>query len=356
MATLEEMMAAIAGMPITPTKGSANAIVIDPKNIVSRPITQPYGLIPSALGGYNPLVLPTQPVNMASGRIAMPVAPTTEVAQPPVTPVVDTGAGVQVAAMPNVSIPNIPIPAAPEMPGGMTVEQAKAMGAALAPNVNIQPLTRQDIIGTENLRDIIGLLPENVKDIVDTRSAIRGQKAAEDAAAVALAKQTQGLDVAQDVMQKAPELQARKDVAVYGAKATERLEAQKQQAERNKALAGFKWDALVKLNTKASTPKDMLEQEVARIKLLAMQPGGEKQITASQANIAGLVKTMSGPDSMQFLQDFTTSIGMLPPELQAKFSGAITPDVMLMLQQNIATMKDVPQMAGGVAMTPPRGK
>ena len=278
------------------------------------------------------------------------------VKQVPVTPPVDIGAGVAVAAMPNVSIPNIPIPAAPTMPGGITVEQAIAMGASLAPNVNLQPLTQAEIFGSADPRATLGLLPENLSALVDMRAGARSQKAADDAAAVALAKQTQGIDVAQDIAKDIPKTQERKDIAVYGTKAQERLEAQKQQAERNREVAKLKWDFFTKVATKATTHKDIWEQEVARLHYIASQPGGEKQITEAQARIAKIPQGMSDADALDALMILNEKLGALSPEMRAKMSGlipeSIIKDLTIKATRAVASRSNA---ATGVTFTPKAG-
>lgn len=302
---------------------------------------------------------PPEPINQV---VRMPIsAPPVTAVAPPVAPIMPSayGANVSVSGIPKVNIPDVTIPPEPTMPAGMTLEQAIAMGSALAPNVNLQPLTRQDILGTEDPRSLIGLLPEHVKQLMDTRTGLRASKAAEDAAAVALAKQTQGLDVAQDIAKDIPKQQQARDIAQYGAKAAEKLTAQKakydRDTEQTKLDAG-RLKALYEVSRQPINYTEMLNQEKSRILLLSGQPGGESQITAAQARMAGIVERMSDAEAATYIRDYATSLGLLPPDMQAKM--ALPPDMManLMIKAK-RSVSDVTPSATGVTFTPkPGGK
>lgn len=300
------------------------------------------------------------PPEPTSQVVTMPMPAPPGVAAPSVTPTVPSTYGASVSAMtvPNITIPDVAIPAAPEMPGGMTVEQAKVMGAALAPNVNLQPLTQADIFGSADPRATIGLLPEHLKTLVDMRAGARTQKAAEDAAAVALAKQTQGLDVAQDIAKDIPKQKQASDLAQFGAKAAERLTAQKAKTDRDTKQAELslgRLKLLSEINKKAGSYVDMLNNEKARIQLLASTPGGASQITEAQARMAGILDLLPDAEALPFYQNYLTSIGMLPPELQAKMG--LPPDmiakIMLKSQRSLGGTNEF--NATGVTFTPKTG-
>lgn len=254
-------------------------------------------------------------------------------AAPMVTPtmpdIYGVNASAQGASIPNVRIPDIAIPAAPVMPGGMTVEQAIAMGQAFAPNVNLQPLTQTDIFGSADPRATIGLLPEHLKTLVDMRAGARTQKAGEDAAAVALAKQTQGLDFAQDIAKDIPKQKQASDLAQFGAKSTERLTAQKAKTDRDTEQAKLdagRLKALYEVSMKPTNYTEMLNQEKSRIQLLAGTAGGAQHITEAQARMAGILDLLPDAEALPFYQNYLTSIGLLPPEMQAKMG--LPPDMI----------------------------
>lgn len=284
------------------------------------------------------------------------LAPQPQVAQP-ITPTMPStyGASASVSGIPNVTIPDVAIPDAPVMPAGMTVEQAIAMGQALAPNVNLQPLTQTDIFGSADPRATIGLLPEHLKTLVDMRAGARTQKANEDAAAVALAKQTQGLDFAQDVAKDIPRQKQASDLAQYGAKSAERLTAQKAKTDRDTKQAELSLGRL-KLLAEVSKPAgnyvDMLNNEKARIQLLAGTPGGERQITEAQARMAKLTDEMPDNEALTFYNEYMTNLGLLPPELQAKMT--LPPDMLnrIMLKADRALGNTNAFTAVGTTFTP----
>lgn len=253
-------------------------------------------------------------------------------------PTANTG----MSRMPNANIPDILIPPAATMPAGITIEQAIAMGKALAPNINLQPLTKQDILGTENTNELIGLLPEHLKTLIDTRTNLRANKAAEDTAAVALAKQTQGLDFAQDIAKDIPRQQQESARAEFTAKTEERKQAQRLQAEKNIADRAYRletWKAVATVGKQADTNKERLEQIVAGLKIKVLtDPNGLANLSADQAAILGLAKTLSGPEALQFKADFENSFGLLPPAMQATFRKAIPQATWDMIDSKIATM------------------
>ena len=285
-------------------------------------------------------------------RQQMPIAPILapqEVIPAPIVPVtttipadvgISTGISMTGQNIPNVTIPDVAIPSAPTMPAGMTLEQAKAMGAALAPNVNLQPLTMQDIIGTENLRSTIGLLPENVKDIIDTRTQLRATKAAEDAAAVELARQNSGLAFAQDIAKDIPKEQAAMARTEYATKAQERLSAQGDKARRDIEQAKItadinreKFKVLIASQTAGTDYEGQLKQLIAKTKI-SYWMGNEKDITANQAALSGIINKISTESALNMMLENNANIAALPPELQAQFG--LPPEILAALQK-IAT-------------------
>lgn len=282
----------------------------------------------------------------------MPTPPVAAVA-PPVAPTMPDTSGVSasVSGIPSVNIPDVAIPPAPVMPAGMTVEQAIAMGQALAPNVNLQPLTRQDILGTEDTSSLIGLLPQHVQQLMDTRTGLRASKAAEDAAAVALAKQTQGLDVAQDIAKDIPRQQQASALAQFGAKSTERLAAQKAKTDRDteqSKLDAERIKLLYTANTKGATPDDELKQRIAAIKL---RKSYGLDITQDMAEVAGLAPGIATATALEILiQDNANAAAFRDNPTLAK-AYTLPPEMRLMLEQKIKSAqastptKDLPAMS-----------
>lgn len=126
----------------------------------------------------------------ATGKLgALPTEPVVE------TPVVAAPA-VEPLSLPTIADPTLEaIPGVTE-PATRSIEEIQSIASMLAPQVEAQPLTRQQLTGG----DVFGLTPEQVHNVTATRVAQLQTKAATDKSALEFLRQSTGVKTAEKMV------------------------------------------------------------------------------------------------------------------------------------------------------------
>lgn len=169
----------------------------------------------------------------------LPVAAPAPVVSPAVAPAVSAPAMVAAPSIADIKPEIVPAVAAPTT---RSIEELQSIASILSPQVEAQPLTREQLVGG----DVLGLTPEQVHNVTATRTAQLATKATTDKQALDFLQKSTGLDTAKKLVAEKIQEEGAASRAEFIA-GTASAEAAK---ARNRSILMEQWKAKTSLANK----------------------------------------------------------------------------------------------------------